>query len=353
LKSEAESNLVPTWRIVTLVAGREVPATIRIGSQTYTAPRAFTLEAGQRYTAEFEYEAGGKRYRADAVTVTADWKGERERLVTLEEVRGPVAGGNARVEDLGLDLVWVAPGSFRMGSDSGDSGNDERPVREVRISRGYWMGKYEVTNGEYQRFVREAGYNGRGEADSDYLKHFSSGSNMPTDDRHPVVWVSWNNAVAFCKWLTERERKAGRLPAGYEYRLPTEAEWEYAARGGSGSRGYAYSGGNDIGSVAWYDSNSGGKTHPVGGKQANELGIYDMSGNVWEWCYDWYDSGYYGKSPGTDPVNTNAASNRVERGGCWLDSSRNGRSAYRYRYRPEGTNYGLGFRVCLAPQIRE
>jgi formylglycine-generating enzyme required for sulfatase activity len=162
--------------------------------------------------------------------------------------------------------------------------------------------------------------------------------------------VSWNDASAFCAKLTERERAAGRLPAGYEYRLPTEAEWEYAARGGAASKGYTYAGSNNVDEVAWYDKNSGNATHPVGKLKANEVGLYDMSGNVWEWCLDWYDGEYYGRSPNTDPANTSAASYRVFRGGSWGSGARNVRSARRYGDRPGRTISLLGFRACLAPQ---
>jgi formylglycine-generating enzyme required for sulfatase activity len=157
-----------------------------------------------------------------------------------------------------------------------------------------------------------------------------------------VEQVSWNDCQEFIRKLNAKIGGRGK------FRLPTDAEWEYAARGGSRSRGYKYAGGNDIGTVAWYDDNSGDKTHPVGQKQANELGIYDMSGNVWEWCQDWYDSGYYGKSSGSDPVNLSKASDRVLRGGSWGRSAGLVRVAYRDGYTPTSTGSGLGFRLCLA-----
>ncbi|MFW6122182.1 MAG: formylglycine-generating enzyme family protein, partial [Petrotogales bacterium] len=130
------------------------------------------------------------------------------------------------------------------------------------------------------------------------------------------------------------------------YRLPTEAEWEYAARGGNKSNGYKYAGSNDPDEVAWYWDNSGGHTHEVGTKKPNELGIYDMSGNVWEWCQDWYDSDYYEESPKTNPYNHEMGSYRVSRGGSWYFYASFVRVADRYRSNPDVTNVSFGFRVC-------
>ena len=164
-----------------------------------------------------------------------------------------------------------------------------------------------------------------------------------------MVYVSWKNAVAYCEWLTQREWGAGRLPQSYEYRLPTEAEREYAARGGKNGRSTKYSGSDNLGEVGWYDGNSGGKTHEVGGKRANELGLYDMSGNVWEWCWDWY--GEYSSSSQRDPVGPGSGSFRVARGGSWLSGARRCRVANRY-YSSPGRAYDYrGFRVALAPQF--
>ncbi len=244
-------------------------------------------------------------------------------------VPGPSEGTAWTVPELGLELVYVAPGSFQMGSEGGLS--DENPVHAVSISRGFWLGKYEVTQAEYEAVVGTNPSNFKGA-------------------RNPVEQVSWNEATAFCTKLTTRERASGRLPSGYEYRLPTEAEWEYAARGGAASKGYTYAGSDNVDEVAWYGSKSGNATHPVGKLKPNELGLYDMSGNVWEWCLDWYDSGYYGRSPNVDPANTQAATYRVFRGGSWFFVARYVRSAYRAGFGPGCAIISLGFRACLAPQ---
>jgi formylglycine-generating enzyme required for sulfatase activity len=252
------------------------------------------------------------------------------------------------VPDIGLELVWVAPGSFQMGSN--DTTGTERLVHAVRISRGYWMGRYEVTQAEYEALVGKnpSGFKGA---------------------RNPVETVSWDDAVAFCAKLTEREQKAGRLPDGYEYRLPTEAEWEYAARGGAASMGFTYAGSNSADEVAWYYGNSGDgplddskenatslssnncRAHPVGLKKPNELGLYDVSGNAWEWCLDGFEADYYAKSPGTDPVNLSATAGRVVRGGGWAYIAKCARSASRYDDGRDGAGNLQGFRACLGPAI--
>jgi formylglycine-generating enzyme required for sulfatase activity/predicted Ser/Thr protein kinase len=231
------------------------------------------------------------------------------------------------IPDLGLDLVWVAPGSFQMGSGDGDA----KPVHPVRISRGYWVGKYEVTQAEYRVITGKD------------PSHFKGA-------RNPVEQVSWQDALAFCAALTERERAAGRLPAAYVYRLPTEAEWEYAARGGILARGYTYAGSDDPYDAAWHAANSAERTHAVGQKQPNELGLHDMSGNVWEWCLDAHDDSYYARSSAVDPVNTAAPTHRVIRGGGWNFDAGFLPPAFRARDLPTHAWGYVGFRVFLAPQ---
>ena len=154
--------------------------------------------------------------------------------------------------------------------------------------------------------------------------------------RRPVEYVSWDDCQDFIRKLNEL--------TGANFRLPTEAEWEFAARGGNNSRGYKYSGSNSIGDVAWYDGNSGGETHPVGGKSANELGLYDMSGNVWEWCSDWY--GAYSSSSQTNPEGPGSGSYRVVRCGSWDYNARDCRVSNRYPGIPVSCGNILGLRLC-------
>jgi formylglycine-generating enzyme required for sulfatase activity len=243
-------------------------------------------------------------------------------------VSGPVSRKNWQIPVLGIELAYVAPGSFQMGSNDGDE--DEQPVHRVGINQGYWIGKHEVTQQQYQSIM-------------------DSNPSSFMGDNNPVVNVSWNDSAAFCKKLTDQERRASRLPQGYEYRLPTEAEWEYAARGGSRGRDTKYSGSDKVDQVAWYDENSGSKTHPVGQKQANELGLYDMSGNVWEWCLD--RKGDYSSGPQADPVGPGTGPGRVDRGGSWLGGASYCRVANRHSIAPTNTGIGLGFRVVLAPPV--
>jgi formylglycine-generating enzyme required for sulfatase activity len=161
----------------------------------------------------------------------------------------------------------------------------------------------------------------------------------------PVENVSWNDCLEFCRKLTERQRAAGRLPAGVAYRLPTEAEWEYACRAGTTTRYYTGDSESDLARAGWYDGNSGDRTHPVGQKVANAFGLYDMHGNVWEWCQDWY--GPYGTANATDPRGPQRGPGRVVRGGGWYYYARKCRSAYRNFCNPDNAYDFYGFRLVL------
>lgn len=206
-----------------------------------------------------------------------------------------------------------------------DAGTFKRGEQQVTISKAFLIGKYEVTQAQWRAVMgnNPAKYKGA--------------------DR-PVEQVSWHDAMAFCEKLNDY----GYAPRGYKFSLPTEAQWEFAARGGNKSKGYEYSGSNDINEVAWYDDNSGDKTHDVGTKKPNELGLYDMSGNVWEWCLDWRD-GYGDEKEVTDPQGPQSGSFRVIRGGSWRYSARYCRVAHRYNRGPDYRNFNLGFRLALVP----
>ena len=216
----------------------------------------------------------------------------------------------------GMEFVWVPGGCFEMGSNAGN--NDETPVHKVCVD-GFWMGKYEVTQGQWQKIM------GNDPA------RFKKGSD------YPVEYVSWEDCQLFIGKLNGQ--------SGKTFRLPTEAEWEYACR--SGGRDEQYAGGDDCDQVAWYRSNSSSSTHAVGGKAANGLGLYDMSGNVWEWCLDWYADNYYSSSPTDNPQGPLSGSLRVNRGGSWDYYSWGLRSSYRSRYLPSSRYISLGFRLVL------
>jgi sulfatase modifying factor 1 len=229
------------------------------------------------------------------------------------------------------EMISVEGGTFEMGS--GDGQSDEKPVHEVTVE-SFMIGKYEVSQQLWESVMG------------------SKPSNFKGNGR-PVETVSWYDVVEFCNKLSENEglQKAysgsgANVTCDFNsngYRLPTEAEWEYAARGGKKSKGYTYSGSNDIDAVSWYTNNSGSTSHDVGTKQPNELGIFDMSGNVWEWCWDWY--GDYTSTSQTNPKGANAGSFRVNRGGSWSFSAGYCRVAGRGGNYPEYRFDDLGFRL--------
>ena len=220
-----------------------------------------------------------------------------------------------------IEMVKVEGGTFMMGatSEMKNPNSNEKPVHQVTLTNDYYMGKYEVTQALWQAVM--------GSNPSEY-----KGDNLP------VETVSWNDCQ---KFISKLNSLTGRM-----FRLPTEAEWEYAARGGKESRGYQYSGSSNISDVAWYDENSGSKTHPVGTKQANELGIYDMTGNVWEWCSDWYSS--YSSSSQTNPTGSDSGSARVSRGGGWFNDASYCRLSVRFYYTPDFRLDILGLRLALS-----
>ena len=195
----------------------------------------------------------------------------------------------------------------------------EEPTHRVTLTNDYYIGKYEVTQALWKAVM----------------------GNNPSKfkgDNLPVEWVNWKDCQ---KFLSKLNRITGKT-----FRLPTEAEWEYAARGGNKSRGYQYSGSNNLSDVAWCYYDMGNKTHAVGTKQPNELGIYDMSGNVWEWCQDWY--GEYNSSSQVNPTGANSGSDRVNRGGSMADYAEYFRLSYRSGDSPVTRGYNLGLRLVLS-----
>ncbi len=239
----------------------------------------------------------------------------------------------------GCSMMGIQGDSFSMGSNESD---DEKPVHTVRVGN-FVMSKTEVTNEQYCKFLNAKGNQSEGGAtwldiaDDDCKIEKNGGTYYPKSGyaNHPVIEVTWYGAKAYCNWAGGR--------------LPTEAEWEYAAKGG-GSTGSTttYSGSNNIDDVAWYWDNAGKTTHPVGKKQANAFGLYDMTGNVWEWCSDWYGKDYYGSSPSSNPTGASSGSIRVNRGGGWNNYAKYCRSAIRNYGSPSNSNYNVGFRLVLS-----
>jgi formylglycine-generating enzyme required for sulfatase activity len=222
---------------------------------------------------------------------------------------------------LGMQMLWCRPGEFLMGSPEDEEGRhqDENQV-QAHISQGFWLARTPVTQGQWQELMGNNPSEFKGSMDL------------------PVEQVSWPDAVKFCDKLNDVER----LPSGYHYALPTEAQWEYACR--AGQKGL-YSGGA-LDDVGWHTGNSNLKTHESGQKMGNEWGLYDMHGNVNEWCADWYDDTL---KVGTDLAGPSSGAGRVCRGGSWLSAASRCRAAFRYWYLPEFRFSDLGFRPALVP----
>ena len=218
-------------------------------------------------------------------------------------------------------MIRVEHGTFMMGAMKGDSdaSDDEKPVHQVTLTNDYYIGETQVTQ---QLWKAVMGSN------PSYFK----------SDNRPVEKVSWYDCQTFITKLNSLTSQ--------KFRLPTEAEWEYAARGGKKSKGYHYSGSNNLNEVAWYDNNSSSQTHDVATKQPNELGIYDMSGNVWEWCQDRFGS--YSSASQTNPTGANSSHYGVNRGGSWFNGARSCRSSNRCHFSHVSSFYNLGIRLVLS-----
>jgi len=250
-------------------------------------------------------------------------------------------------------MIKVEGGTFMMGNADGNV--DEKPLHSVTVDN-FYIGKYEVTFQDFKRFVDATGYLTDAEQpDSINFKHglpprgvnngtwkmYSSGVPVPpTDSLKPVGNVSWYDAVEYLKWLSKE--------TGKEFRLPTEAEWEFAAKGGNKSKGYKYVGGNNLNEVAWFIGNSDKRAHNIGQKMPNELGIHDMAGNAREWCSDWYGESYYKTSPGENPKGPDFGKNRILRGGSWGSEEGRMRISYRNEEYPYNSAIDFGFRPAIS-----
>jgi formylglycine-generating enzyme required for sulfatase activity len=223
----------------------------------------------------------------------------------------------------GTECVWCPPGQFMMGSPLSELDRDsDEEQHEVVLTRGFFLSETECTQGQWEAVMG---------GNPSYFK----------GTERPVEQVSWEEAVEYCRKLTAKQRAEGILADGWEWRLPTEAEWEYAARAGTTGARYG-----KLDTIAWRDGNSGGEPHPVKQKTANAWGLYDMIGNVWEWCSDWY--GGYPTGSVTDPTGPSSGSYRVSRGGSWGSGARYARSALRGGSDPGSRNGSQGFRPALS-----
>ncbi len=272
-----------------------------------------------------------------------------------------------------LEMVLVPAGAFTMGDDTGL--DDEKPAHKVTMTKPFYLGRHEVTVAQFRRFVEATGYKTDAEKGTGFQGAFGwnretmefamneeyswRSPGFPQSDSDPVVNVSWNDATAFCEWLSHEEGKS--------YRLPTEAEWEYACRAGTTTayfHGDETEGAAKVGNVAdaafeeqfpelegFIKANDGfAHTSPAGSFAPNAFGLHDMHGNVWEWCADWYDPEYYAQTPVNDPPGPASGEERVYRGGGWFNCTRGCRSASRSASQPENRNLTLGFRVAMTAE---
>ena len=287
-------------------------ATLYIDGNNYgTASGARFLKTGSHTV---RLDADGYEPLSQSIQVNSGSRSFNFTMKKKENQLSPI------IQNLINNMVHVEGGTFTMGTTSEqgkDAYDDERPAHQVTLS-SFSIGKYEVTQEEWEAVM----------------------GNNPSSfkgAKRPVERVSWSDCQEFIRKLNTM--------TGKRFRLPTEAEWEYAARGGNKSIGYKYAGSDNLDRVAWYDSNSGNATHDIGQKSPNELGLYDMSGNVWEWCQDWY--GGYSSNSQTNPSGPSSGSYRVYRGGSWSYSARNCLVSLRNDASPGNAYFNLGLRLAL------
>ena len=309
---------------------------------------------------KYEYRKDGGAWTSNGLNTNYTWNDYTEGAHTFEVRAQDNEGAYSNIIIWNFyclvfigETVKVEAGSFTMGDEFGDLWHVCRPVHQVMLTYDFYMGKYEVSFDEYDAFCEATG---RSKPDD---KGWGRG-------QRPVINVSWWDAIAYCNWVSEREglpvayRLLGETDEGQMLdangnvttditqvvgcRLPTEAEWEYAARGGKHHSPYQYSGSDNVDDVAWYSGNSVNKSQEVGQKIPNALNIYDMSGNVWEWCSDWWYE--YTETPKINPYNSTAGSNRMVRGGSWVHDAVFSRVASRGHADPSGTEIIIGFRIA-------
>ena len=286
--------------------------------------------SGQKQTSFGEHQvrlvSEGWREYTGTIHVT-----EQQRTFNLPMEEIVQSRRTINVGNVSFTMIRVDGGTFQMGATKEMKApyEDEKPVHQVTLS-SYYIGETEVTQALWQEVMGTTVQQQRDKADTSWPMRGEGAD-------YPMYYVSWEECQEFISRLNQK--------TGLNFRLPTEAEWEFAARGGTKSRGYQYSGSNNLNDVAWFTDNSSSSTHPVKTKQPNELGIYDMSGNVWEWCQDWYGS--YSKGVQTNPTGSSSGSNRVCRGGSWSIAARYCRSSGRLSYTPSYRGNFLGLRLSL------
>ena len=303
-----------------------------VQAATATAPNAAAVQAGTAFALTANVAASANISGLTPSTAYTIYVIAKDTANNVQSAVSSVAvttSAAAVITDIttGMTLLKVVGGTYTMGDTFGDGDADELPTHQVTVG-DFYIGKYEVTQGEWQA-VMTGNTSGLSATPSSFS---ACGAGCPVEN------VSWDDIQIFISRLNAQ--------SGTNYRLPTEAEWEYAAR--SGGLSEKYSGGSDVDAVAWYWDNSGSTPHPVGQKQANGLGLYDMSGNVWEWVSDWY--GTYDSAAQTNPTGPSTGSYRVFRGGSWYHDAFYVRASFRFNVYPDFRNYSVGFRLAAPVQ---
>jgi formylglycine-generating enzyme required for sulfatase activity len=328
------------------VSGLDKPLTLTVGEHDLTVKgpgfetetKSFTVKNGKNPVLK--------------MTLKPKEKSGNQASTNPSSVKLGTKKGEVITNSIGIKLAYIPPGTFSMGSPKDELGRGEdEDEHDVEITKGFYLGVYEVTQGEYEKVM--------GENPSFFSAKGDAKSQVPEDtNRFPVEQVFYEDAVKFCAKLSEMEKGIGRL-----YRLPTEAEWEYACRGGATSKAPFHYGksissdqANFNGKYPYGGTDEGlhlGRTCKVGSYKPNGYGLYDMHGNVWEWCSDWYSSDYYANGPKRNPLGPSKGSTLVIRGGGWYDVGRGCRSAGREDFVPSNRHHDLGFRVALAASGQE
>ena len=323
----AETRLAPSVHITAWLDGKEVNAIILNQEKSMTPLHLTNLVPGALYTGDLLYERNGERFTG-TINFKVDWKGEQEQRIMLKSTLPSL---DLPLQDApSIQLIKVEAGDFWMGEDSGSS---DETRHSVKLTKDFWMGRHEISQKQWKAVMG------------------ANPSNFKSDD-NPVEGITWTEAMTFCEKLNTLA--AGSIPDGFKVSLPTEAQWEYAARGGKYSKHFPYSGSDKIDDVAWHSGNANVHTQPIGMKLPNELGLFDMTGNVWEWCLDtceWENevlTDTY-RDNIVDPFSTKGALHII-RGGGWLSSPKNCRIANRLCCETNFKIYNLGLRIVLVPK---
>ncbi len=317
------TELTPVLSITATAGGDAIAAQVSDGRNDWTSPVVVSMQRDVAYSLLVSHPDLEAPWSSMRLSGNAEWRRRREVNIALPEIINHTLNNVS-----GLSFVLVKAGRFNLGSDKGSL--DERPVRRIMITGNFWMSAYEVTQ-------------------QAYLKIMGENPSQHQGTLRPVENVSWHDAMRFCELLTEQEKEAGRLPDDLVYRLPTEAEWEYAAKGGLKTQRYQFSGSDDLTKVGFFVGTTRG-TQKAGQAKPNRLGIYDMSGNVWEWCLDGFAPNY-GQISEFNPVGPSSAE-KVIRGGGWASDRRDCRIANRNSANADVVNDVTGFRVIVAKSVQ-